>query len=110
MYMITALVASVVSDLYSNRRFDASVLASSLLFFFFFPPAHKINIIYCVLFLSSGLFIKVFFTLLAEKQECELNKENEHKVEFRYRAARHQMLCCVVAEIQTSPHQQQDPL
>lgn len=77
MFMITAVVASVVSDVYSNRRFDASVLDSS----FFFLKAYKINIIYCILFLSSGLFIKVFFTLLAVKQDYELNKENDYKVE-----------------------------
>lgn len=78
MFMITAVVASVVSDVCSNRRFDASVLDSS---FFFFFKAYKINIIYCILFLSSGLFIKVFLTLLAVKQDYELNKENDYKVE-----------------------------
>lgn len=31
-YMITALVASVVSDVCSNRRLDTSVLVSSLFF------------------------------------------------------------------------------
>lgn len=77
MYMITDLVASVVSDIYSNRRFDASVLTSGV-----FLLAYKINIIYRVLFLSLGLFMKVFFTLLAEKQDYELNKENEYKVEL----------------------------
>lgn len=76
MFMITAVAASVVSDIYSNRRFDASVLDR-----FFFFKAYKINIIYCILFLSSGLFIKVFFTLLAVKQDSELNKENDYKVE-----------------------------
>lgn len=76
MFMITAVVASVVFDVYSNRRFDASVLES-----FFLKKAYKINIIYCILFLSSGLLIKVFFTLLAVKQGHELNKENDYKVE-----------------------------
>lgn len=33
MFVITAVVASVVSDVCSNRRFDASVLDSSFFFF-----------------------------------------------------------------------------